>query len=112
MSSTCAASYLVVKPDERLVPISFAEETGRRGSGVIVNVVGAGAIGKIPNYIGGVPGNAPLEPFTRSLGQHGPRRTAGVRDLPPVISGSFQRQAELEGEHVDGFIDSIEIYQL
>jgi hypothetical protein len=103
----------LVKPDERLVPISFVEGySPANGSGVIVNVVGAGAIGKIPNYIGGVTGNAPLEPFTRSLGQHGPRRTAGVRDLPPVISGSFQRQAELEGQHVDGFIDSIEIYQL
>ena len=49
----------------------------RRGRGVIVNVIGAAALTRDPDYICGATGNAALVAFTQSLGSASVR--AGVR---------------------------------
>ena len=52
----------------------------KRGSGVIVNVIGAAAQTKDPDYICGVAGNASLAAFSQSLG------SASVRDGVRVMA--------------------------
>jgi hypothetical protein len=52
----------------------------KRGAGVIVNVIGAAAQTRDPEYICGVAGNASLAAFTQSLG------SAGVRDGVRVVA--------------------------
>jgi len=52
----------------------------KRGAGVIVNVIGAAAQSKDPDYICGVAGNASLAAFSRSLG------SASVRDGVRVMA--------------------------
>lgn len=50
-----------------------------RGSGVIVNVIGAAAVKPQPSYIAGATGNSALVGFTRAIGSTSPRD--GVRVL-------------------------------
>ena len=52
----------------------------KRGAGVIVNVIGAAAQSKDPDYICGVAGNASLAAFSQSLG------SASVRDGVRVVA--------------------------
>jgi 3-oxoacyl-[acyl-carrier protein] reductase len=55
----------------------------KRGAGVIVNVIGAAAQTKDPEYICGVAGNAALTAFSQSLGSVGPRDGIRVIAVSP-----------------------------
>ncbi|MGA2042208.1 MAG: short-chain dehydrogenase/reductase [Roseiarcus sp.] len=65
-----------------------------RGSGVIVNIIGAAAQNRDPQYICGVAGNAALTAFTQALGSASP--ADGVRVLGvnpgPVATGRMETQ--------------------
>ena len=75
-----------------------------RGSGVIVNVLGAAAQTRPPSYICGVTGNAALTAFTMSLGSDSHRhgiRVLGVSPGPVAterllkLQGSIESNAEM-----------------
>jgi 3-oxoacyl-[acyl-carrier protein] reductase len=78
----------------------------RRGAGVIVNVIGIGAVMKYPWYICGASGNAAIAAFTNALG--GESHKDGVRVLGispgPVATeraGSVLSQAGTAGDAID-----------
>jgi NAD(P)-dependent dehydrogenase (short-subunit alcohol dehydrogenase family) len=61
------------------------QRNGKRGSGVIVNVLGNAAVRPSPNYIAGAAGNSSLVGFTKALGResydHGVR-VVGINPGP------------------------------
>ena len=63
-----------------------------RGSGVIVNVIGASGTGHDPSYVAGSTGNAALEAFTRTLGSKGPDHGVRVVGVSPgmVLTGRLE----------------------
>ena len=77
-----------------------------RGAGVIVNVIGIGAVMKYPWYVCGASGNAAIAAFTNALG--GESHKDGVRVLGispgPVATeraGSVLNQAGTAGDAID-----------
>lgn len=70
-----------------------------RGSGVIVNVIGAAAQIRDPSYICGVAGNAALTAFTMSLGSDSHRdgvRVVGVSPGPVATERLLQLQTAVQ----------------
>ncbi|QRP49126.1 short-chain dehydrogenase/reductase [Amycolatopsis sp. FDAARGOS 1241] len=61
----------------------FFARLGERGSGVIVNVIGAAGERPTAGYIAGGAGNAALMAFTKALGGDGPRRGVRVVGVNP-----------------------------
>jgi NAD(P)-dependent dehydrogenase (short-subunit alcohol dehydrogenase family) len=96
-----------------------------RGSGVVVNVIGAAAVAPNPNYIAGCMGNAALMMFTECLGGEtigdgvrvvgvnpGPtmsdRHFAHVRERAERTLGDAERWAELEAALPSGRSSTVE----
>ena len=76
-------------------------DMGERGSGVIVNVIGAGGEKPTPGYIAGAGGNAALMAITRALGSTSRRQGVRVVGINPGLihterlESLLRRNAEL-----------------
>ena len=58
---------------------------GERGSGVIINIIGAGGERPTPGYIAGAGGNAALMAITRALGSSSTRKGVRVLGINPGL---------------------------
>ena len=78
---------------------AFFGRMASRGSGVIINVIGAAAQIRDPSYICGVTGNAALTAFTMSLGSDSHKRgvrVAGISPGPVATERLLQLQASVD----------------
>lgn len=80
-----------------------------RGAGVIINVIGAAALTRDPDYICGATGNAALVAFTQSLGSISVRagvRVVGINPGPVAtdrLVTLYRKKAQARGLHPDAW---------
>jgi 3-oxoacyl-[acyl-carrier protein] reductase len=84
-----------------------------RGAGVIINVIGTGALSRDPDYICGATGNAALVAFTQSLGSVSVRagvRVVGINPGPVAterLVTLYRKKAQTLGLDPDSWRDLI-----